>query len=68
MNDSGGIEAASAAKKDGALQEANIFHAVEAIFALRALRNDEAERLPRAKSRGRNTDTACHFANAEKPL
>lgn len=68
MNDGGRIQAASATEKDRAFQDADIFHAVEAVFALRTLRNDEAEGLPGAKSGRRNADLARHFADAKKPL
>ena len=68
MNDCGGIEAARTTQKNGALQETDIFVGVEAIFALRALWNDEAERLPGAKRRRRNADTASDFADAKERL
>jgi len=68
VHDGGGIQSAGAAKKNGALQYAYVFHCVEAIFAGRALWNDEAERLPRAERRGRNADAASDFADPQKRL
>ena len=68
VHDGGGIQAAGAAKKNGALQYAYVLHCVEAIFAGRALRNDEAERLPRAECRGRDADAASDFADPQKRL
>ena len=49
VNDGGGVQAASAAKKKSALQEANIEFGVDAIAAGGALGNDKAESLPGAK-------------------
>jgi len=66
VHDGGGIQATGAAKKNGALQDADVFRCVEAIFALRALWNDKAERLPRAQGRGGNTDAASDFADPQK--
>jgi len=68
VHDGGGIQAAGAAKKNGALQYAHVFHRIEAIFAGRTLWNDEAERLPRAECRGRDADAASNFADPQKRL
>src|SRR5256885_6014683 len=68
VHDGGGIQSAGAAKENGALQYAYVFHCVKAIFAARALRNDEAERLPCAQSGGRNADAASDFADPQKRL
>jgi len=68
VNDGGGIETARPAKENGALQEADIFIGVEAIFALRALRNDETEGFPSSQSGRRNADAASHFADAKERL
>lgn len=66
VDDSGGIEAAISAEKDGALKKADIGLGVKAIFALGAVRSDEAEGLPGAQSRGRDADTAGNLADAEE--
>jgi len=65
MNDGGGVEAASAAEKNRALEQAHIGFGIEAIAALRAQRRDEAKGLPGAQRRRRNTDTARYFADAQ---
>jgi len=68
VHDGGWIQAARAAKKDGALKKAHVRSAVKAVTAARALGNDEAERLPCTQSRGRDADAACDFADAEEWL
>src|SRR6266481_6375506 len=52
MNDGGRIEAASAAEKNRALEQAHVGFGIEAIAALRAQRRDEAKGLP-GTQRGR---------------
>src|SRR5216683_3191953 len=47
MNDGGGVEASGPAEKHGALEQAHVGFAVEAVAAPGALRRDEAECLPR---------------------
>jgi len=65
VDDGSGIEAASAAQKNGALQQAHIGFGVEAVTALGALRADEAERFPGAQRGRGNADAARHFADAQ---
>ena len=65
MNDGGRIEAASAAEKNRALEQAHIGFGVEAIAALRAQRGDEAKRFPGAQRGRRNPDAARDFADAQ---
>jgi len=65
MNDSGRIEAASAAEKNRALEQAHIRFGIKTVTALRALRRNEAECLPGAQRRRRNADAARHFADAQ---
>jgi len=64
MYDGGRIEAASAAEKNRPLEQAHIRFGIETVAALRALRRNEAECLPGAQCRRRNTDAARHFADA----
>src|SRR6266446_6382342 len=65
MNDGGRIEAASAAEKNRALEQAHIRFGIKAIAALRAQRGDEAERLPGAQHGRRNPHAARDFADAQ---
>jgi len=65
MNDGGRIEAASAAEKNRALEQAHIGFGIEAIAALRAQRGDEAKGLPGTQRRRRNPDAARDFADAQ---
>lgn len=68
VNDCRGVESARAAKKNRALQNADVFISVETVFALRALGNDEAERLPGAKRGRGNTDATSYVADAKERL
>ena len=68
VNDGGGIQSAGAAEKNGALQYAYVFHSVKAVFAASALRNDEAQRFPRAQSGGRDADAASDVTDPQKRL
>ena len=65
MNDGRRIEAASAAKKNRALEQAHIGFGIETIAALRAQRRDETEGLPGTQRGRRNTDAARDFADAQ---
>ncbi len=65
MNDGGRIEAASAAKKNRALEQAHIRFGIKTVAALRAQRRDEAERLPGTQRGRRNPHAARDFADAQ---
>lgn len=66
VDDGGRIEAAIAAKKNGALEEAHVILGVKTVTALRAARFDEAEGLPGAESGGRNAHAAGDFADLKE--
>ncbi len=68
MNDGGRIEAAGAAEKNRALEQAHVGFGIEAIAALRAQRRDEAKGLPGAQSGRRNPDAARDFTDAQVTL
>ena len=65
MNDGGRIEAASAAEKNRALEQAHIGFGIEAIAALRTQRRNEAEGLPGTQRGRRNAEAARDFADAQ---
>jgi len=62
------IQAARAAQKNGALQQADIGFCIHAVTALGALRRDEAEGFPGAQGGRGNRQAASHFGNAQKRL
>jgi hypothetical protein len=68
MDDGRRIEAASASKKNGALQQTNVRFAVKAVPAFRALGSHEPQRLPGAQGGGRNTHAAGDFADAQAAM
>ena len=67
VHDRGGIEAAGAPKKNGALQKANIRFGVEAIATPGTLGSDQAKCLPGAQGRGRDAQPLGDLGDAQQP-
>jgi len=68
VDDSGGIESARTAKKQGALQETHIGFGIHAVAALGALWRDQAKSFPGAQCGGRNAQAAGYLGDAKEPL
>jgi hypothetical protein len=60
------IQAAGAAKKNGALKQAYVGFAVHTVAALGALRREQAERFPRAESGRRDAEAAGDLGDAQE--
>jgi hypothetical protein len=68
MHDGGGIQAAGAAEKQRALQEAHVGFGIQAIAALGALRRNQAELFPGAQRRGRDFHATRDLTDAQQGL
>jgi len=62
------IQAPRAAKKDGALEQANVRFGVQSIAAQGTLGGDETERLPRTQSRRRDAQSLRNLGDAQEVL
>jgi hypothetical protein len=66
MDDGRGIQPPSAAQKDSTLKQAHIGLCVQTVTALRALRRNEAQSLPRAQGGRGNAHAARYLADAQQ--
>lgn len=68
VHNRGRIEAAGAAQKDGALEQANIGFGVQTVAACGALRRDQAEGLPGAQGGGGNPEAMGDLRDTQEAL
>src|SRR4029077_16029925 len=68
VDDGRGIQSACATQEYCALQQSHIGLGVHTVAALRALRRDEAQLFPGAKSGRGNPDAARHLADAQQAV